>query len=74
MNIPHLLQTRADCLAKLEYLTGRAPHADPEERNAFESALHEARVAYQAAEDAYQRAICTMTAQEVIEATGGTVV
>lgn len=72
MNIPALLQTRADCLAKLEYLTGRAPHTDAEERNAFESALFEAKQSYMRAEENYQRAVSTMTAEEILEATGGT--
>lgn len=60
-NIHALAKARSECAAKLEALKAEVNGTDP-------TSVALAEVEYQAAEDAYQRAISMMTNSELIAA------
>lgn len=65
-SIHALAQRRAECASKLDIL-GRKPASEDAEVRASEQSEYASAVSdYQAAEDAYQRAISMMTNSELI--------
>ena len=70
MDIPTLARTRAECAARLESLSGDLLIGDPEERKATALARIAARAAYRRAEEEFQRAVSTLTTDELALALG----
>lgn len=65
-----LARRRAFCAARLEAFSGEVPSTDREERIAFAVARAKAQAAYRVAEEAYQRAVATLSPEEAAERSG----
>ena len=69
-SIPSLARARAHAAAVLEHLSGDDLSEDNEERKAQIEAERVAHAAYVKAEQAYARAVSTMSAKELAELEG----
>ena len=65
MDIPALAAHRALCAAKLKYISDSKTSRDPEEREVQMEAYRKAQENYRAAEVAFQKAVSTLTADEL---------
>ena len=65
MDIPALAAHRALCAARLEYISDAKTSRDPEEREVQMEAYRKAQDNYRAAEAAFQKAVSTLTSEEL---------
>ena len=64
-DIAALAAHRALCAARLEYISDAKTSRDPEEREVQMEAYRKDQENYRAAEGAYQKAVSTLTAEEL---------
>lgn len=71
--IQTLADNRANLAAVVEYLRGMQPTVsrDVREAAAYAAALRKAETSYQLAEEALQRALSTLTTEEISQLLGG---